>query len=227
MKRLFALAGLILLICGMAFAADASAKCDPAGFMEACCVRGDSISTPLQALEKAYLAGCPEGDLKALDAYIEANFKISPETVHGETAPVVAGLSLNAQPEPVPGISEETIKCVTDCMNGGATKDACNAKCTGGGGIDGGMLFEIGIAAAVIIIAGAVVAIFLFTRKKEKELVKQMEKVKSKIKSLEGSYLTRKIDEGTYRKLFEQYQLQLNDLRAELSTMKKKGKEAE
>ncbi|MEK6959133.1 MAG: hypothetical protein AABW59_03760 [archaeon] len=85
------------------------------------------------------------------------------------------------------------------------------------------MIFEIAVVLAIIIIVGAIVALFIFTQKKEKELEKQVDKVKSKLKSLENSYLTRKIDEGTYRKLFEQYQIQLNDLRAELDSIKKKG----
>jgi hypothetical protein len=235
MKRLFALMALLLLACGTAFAAEAPSVCEPKEFVASCCVTGDSLRTPLPKLNGSYLGACPQGDAKALNDYLGANFKISPEVANGETIPIVIGLGFKEKPAEGPAPNDAALKCVNDCIGGGSSNEVCKDRCAatlgsannaaGGGALDGGLLFEIGIVAAVLIVAGGVIAVFFFTRKKEKELVKQMEKVRIKLKSLENSYLTRKIDENTYRKLFEQYQLQLYDLKAELGSMKKKGKE--
>ena len=47
-----------------------------------------------------------------------------------------------------------------------------------------------------------------------------MKSLKTKMAVLEQDYLKRKMDETTYRRLMEQYQLQLNDLKADYAKMK-------
>lgn len=87
----------------------------------------------------------------------------------------------------------------------------------------------IGIAGVAILIT--VLGIFVL-RKKDKVIVKEVPKkvekdnskeleekiidIKEKIKSLQKSYLKGQVEENTYERLIEQYQLELNNLKVEL-----------
>lgn len=57
------------------------------------------------------------------------------------------------------------------------------------------------------------------TQKRDFEL--EATTLKQKMKALENSYMKGQIDETTYRRLMEQYQLQMNDLRVELKKQNK------
>lgn len=54
-----------------------------------------------------------------------------------------------------------------------------------------------------------------------RDLNSEAEALKQKMKSLENSYMKGQMDETTYRRLMEQYQLQMNDLRVELRKQNK------
>lgn len=79
-------------------------------------------------------------------------------------------------------------------------------------GID--WFFVIGISVFIIVIAGGGGILFLLKKKKDAK-ISQIKFIKLKMQKLEQSYLLRQMDETTYRRLMEQYQLQLNELEAE------------
>jgi hypothetical protein len=79
-------------------------------------------------------------------------------------------------------------------------------------GID--WFFIIGISIFIIVILGGGGILFLLKKKKDAK-ISQIKFIKLKMQKLEQSYLLRQMDETTYRRLMEQYQLQLNELEAE------------
>lgn len=56
--------------------------------------------------------------------------------------------------------------------------------------------------------------------KSDKNLESEAKKIKEKMLALEKAYLKGSVDENTYRRLIEQYQYQLNDIRVELKQKK-------
>lgn len=55
----------------------------------------------------------------------------------------------------------------------------------------------------------------------KKDIESEGKELKAKMKSLENAYLKGSVDETTYRRLMEQYQLQMNDLRVQLKKRNK------
>ena len=83
-------------------------------------------------------------------------------------------------------------------------------------GIGSGIFSVIGLVIAVVIVGG----IIFFKKSKKKDVkedkVSQAHLLKAKMKNLETAYMKGTVDEVTYRRLMEQYQLQLNELRTEI-----------
>ncbi|MBT4870574.1 MAG: LPXTG cell wall anchor domain-containing protein [Candidatus Diapherotrites archaeon] len=87
-------------------------------------------------------------------------------------------------------------------------------------GIGAEVFVIIGIIIVVIVIGGVV---FLKKNKKgnvKEDKVSQAHLLKAKMKNLETAYLKGTVDEVTYRRLMEQYQLQLNEIRTVLKEIK-------
>jgi hypothetical protein len=55
------------------------------------------------------------------------------------------------------------------------------------------------------------------------DLNEKINEIKSKLKRLENDYMLRKLDETTFRRLFEQYHVQLTDLESEMSKLDPKS----
>ena len=72
----------------------------------------------------------------------------------------------------------------------------------------------------VVIFAAAAVAYLYLRTRKERAVIGKIRVLKTKMAVLEQDFLRRKMDETTYRRLMEAYQLQLNDLKAEHAKMK-------
>jgi len=85
--------------------------------------------------------------------------------------------------------------------------------------------FAILAAIAVLLaIIGAGGALFFIKASKKDEPAKKILEMRSKMKLLEKDYLLGKMDETTYRRLMEQYQLQINELKSVLPKKKEKEK---
>ncbi|MFA5125862.1 MAG: hypothetical protein WC462_02570 [archaeon] len=88
-------------------------------------------------------------------------------------------------------------------------------------------VFVVLIALAVIIVFGAGIIYLFFIKSGEHKIVSEIKLLKMKMSILEQDYLKGKMDETTYRRLMEQYQIQLNDLKTKYSaskgTLEKKG----
>jgi len=80
--------------------------------------------------------------------------------------------------------------------------------------------FVILLALAVIIIFGAGIVYLFFIKSGEHKIVSEIKLLKMKMSILEQDYLKGKMDETTYRRLMEQYQIQLNDLKTKYSSSK-------
>ncbi len=80
---------------------------------------------------------------------------------------------------------------------------------------DNSWMFFVGIVVLLIIIGG--IGFFLMKRQKSNAIIDQIKALKAKTLILEQDFMKGKMDETTYRRLMEQYQLQMNDLKAQLS----------
>jgi flagellar basal body-associated protein FliL len=80
-------------------------------------------------------------------------------------------------------------------------------------------LLIILIALLVIVIIGAG-GFFFFSKSQQYKLIDEMKTLKIKMTVLEQDFMKGKMDETTYRRLMEQYQIQLNDLKTKYSTSK-------
>ncbi|MEK6958432.1 MAG: hypothetical protein AABW59_00125 [archaeon] len=76
----------------------------------------------------------------------------------------------------------------------------------------------------ILAIVGGVGALFLIKNSKNAVSIKKIQGLKSKMALLEKDYLLGKMDETTYRRLIEQYQLQLNEFKSALPKQKDKRK---
>jgi len=83
-------------------------------------------------------------------------------------------------------------------------------------GVGNEIFIVIGLVIAVIIVGGIIV----FKKNKKsgvkEDKVSRAHLLKAKMKNLETAYMKGTVDEVTYRRLMEQYQLQLNELRTEI-----------
>ncbi len=80
---------------------------------------------------------------------------------------------------------------------------------------DNSLFYGIITAILVIIVGG--LAFFIIKKKKERDIIQQIKSLKLKMAILEQDFMKGKMDETTYRRLMEQYQLQLNDLKAQMA----------
>ena len=76
-----------------------------------------------------------------------------------------------------------------------------------------------GMIVAFVVIVGVVGLVF-FIKKKNDAKVTQAKFIKLKMQKLEQKYMLGQMDETTYRRLMEQYQMQLNEIESELSKKK-------
>ena len=81
-------------------------------------------------------------------------------------------------------------------------------------------IFVVLLAIAVIIVFSAGVIYLFFMKSGEHKIVSEIKLLKMKMSILEQDYLKGKMDETTYRRLMEQYQIQLNDLKTRYSASK-------
>lgn len=231
----------IILFSSVAFAAE----CEIEKFVDECCSLGEE-RTPLEMLQTLYRDYCTVNNLEraepdALMNYFNSNYQVTMETPkEGMNVPIVEGLIVNGafaeeMKNLVPPPSNELDECMKKCMaEKGSTEDACFEFCRNidseidkekpegetTGMLDSGfLLLIVGILLGIVIVVGGVAG-FLYLRGKDNEILKQMKLLKKKINSLEKSYLKGQMDEITYRRLMEQYQMQLNELKVELSKKK-------
>jgi len=83
-------------------------------------------------------------------------------------------------------------------------------------------LLIIIVIVILLLIAVMIFFSFIFIKMKQNEVVKEMKQVKDKMIALERTYLKGKMDEQTYRKLMQQYQLRMTELELEIARLKKK-----
>ncbi len=80
---------------------------------------------------------------------------------------------------------------------------------------DDSWILILGVVLVVVIAGGA--GAFFLKKQKTEGIVGQIKAIKSKMFILEQDFMKGKMDETTYRRLVEQYQLQTNDLKVQLS----------
>ncbi len=78
------------------------------------------------------------------------------------------------------------------------------------------------IIAILILIVIVIIVSFFLLKKKQNDIINEMKAVREKMIALERTYLKGKLDESTYRKLMQQYQLRLTELELEIARLKKK-----
>ncbi len=88
-------------------------------------------------------------------------------------------------------------------------------------------LLIIVVIVILLLIAVMIFFSFFFIKMKQNEVVKEMKQVKDKMIALERTYLKGKMDEQTYRKLMQQYQLRMTELELEIARLKKKNNKSE
>jgi uncharacterized membrane protein len=81
------------------------------------------------------------------------------------------------------------------------------------------IVLVIGILILIVIV---IIVSFFLLKKKQNDIIKEMQAVKEKMIALERTYLKGKLDESTYRKLMQQYQLRFTELELEIARLKKK-----
>jgi len=173
---------------------------DPMNYINLCCNNDSSSSIPFDVLFDGYLEYC-------------ANNKISPiPPIEFKNVLSKTGYSVVQSKNGVVIVNGLLLKSNTlsDSNNSLDLFSSTN-------------LLIILVIIILLLIAAMIFFSFFFIKMKQNEVIKEMDSVKQKMVALERTYLKGKMDQQTYRKLMQEYQLRMTELELEIAKLKKKS----
>ncbi|MFA6065143.1 MAG: hypothetical protein WCW44_04705 [archaeon] len=183
--------------------------CLPEAFLKACCTRDDKATVSFDRLMEAYTSYCSGANLSALSGDNFRNFLVRFGTRLSDPSQgqlTISGLLLKDK-----NVSPLVVE------NDTASSDLFSST----------NILIIVVIVILLLIAVMIFFSFFFLKMKQNEVFKEMKQVKDKMIALERTYLKGKMDEQTYRKLMQQYQLRMTELELEIARLKKKNNKPE